>query len=198
MSNLNKSDPAFDRLKLKDKAGYYRKTWVDYIRTWFILKSKKIKHGKGIIIRPKVDILLTENALLELGNYCVIDSYCYIHLTKPEPHVIFEDFVGLGRGTIIACKKHIKVGAYTQIGPFCQFNDQDHSFNKKDLIMNQLAVIKPIIIGRDCWIGSGCKILRGVTIGDGSVIGAGSVVTKNIPSYEIWSGVPAKFIKKRI
>ena len=36
-----------------------------------------------------------------------------------------------------------------------------------------------------------------VTIGDGVVIGAGAVVTKNIPPYEVWGGVPAKFICKR-
>jgi len=189
---------AMERLKLKDRAGSYHVTWVGRLRSWYKLRSKNIKHGKGIIIRPRVDIVLTDNALLEIGNYCVIDSYSYILLTKPEPHVIFEDFVGIGRGTIIACKKLVKIGAYTQIGPFCQFNDQDHSYGRDTLIMNQPAVIKPIIVGKDCWFGSGCRVLKGVTIGDGSVIGAGSVVTTDIPSYEIWAGVPARFIKKRV
>ena len=31
----------------------------------------------------------------------------------------------------------------------------------------------------------------------GSIIAAGSVVTKDIPSCEIWGGVPAKKIKNR-
>ena len=53
-------------------------------------------------------------------------------------------------------------------------------------------------IGSDCWIGVGSTILKGVNIGDGSVIAAGSIVTKSIPSFEIWGGNPAKFIKKRI
>ena len=35
-----------------------------------------------------------------------------------------------------------------------------------------------------------------VTIGNHAVIAAGSVVTKDIPSGELWGGVPAKFIKK--
>lgn len=52
-------------------------------------------------------------------------------------------------------------------------------------------------VGNDVWIGSDVKILEGLTIGDGSVIAAGSVVTKNIPPYEIWGGVPAKKIKNR-
>ena len=34
-------------------------------------------------------------------------------------------------------------------------------------------------------------------IGDGAVVAAGAVVTKDIPSYEVWGGIPAKFIRKR-
>jgi len=188
----------FKRLKLKDRAGSYRRNWLDYFRTYYQLRSKHIKHGKGIIIRPKVDIVMTDNAVFEIGNYCVINSYAYITLTKPEPHLILEDFVGVGRGTVIACKKFVKIGAYTQLGPFCQINDHDHSFSREDLMMNQKAIIKPVIIGKDCWFGSGCRILRGITIGDGSVITAGSLITRDVPPYEVWGGVPAKFIKPRV
>ena len=39
-------------------------------------------------------------------------------------------------------------------------------------------------------------ILPGVTIGDGCTIGAGSVVVKDIPSYSVAVGNPAKVIRK--
>ena len=40
--------------------------------------------------------------------------------------------------------------------------------------------------------------MSGVTIGRGAVVAAGAVVTKDIPPYEVWGGVPAKKIKDRV
>lgn len=59
------------------------------------------------------------------------------------------------------------------------------------------ADFKPISIGHHCWIGTGATVLQGINIGDGAIVAAGAVVTKDIPSYEVWGGVPAKFIRKR-
>jgi UDP-2-acetamido-3-amino-2,3-dideoxy-glucuronate N-acetyltransferase len=53
-------------------------------------------------------------------------------------------------------------------------------------------------IGNYVFIGAHTIITKSVSIGDFSIIAAGSVVTKDIPECEIWGGVPAKFIKKRI
>lgn len=49
-------------------------------------------------------------------------------------------------------------------------------------------------LGNNIQIGENAIILPGVSIGDNCVVGAGAVVTKNIPSGEVWAGVPAKYI----
>lgn len=54
-----------------------------------------------------------------------------------------------------------------------------------------------IVIGNDVWIGYEAVIMAGVTIGDGAIIGARAVVTKDVPSYTVAGGIPAKPIKKR-
>ena len=47
-------------------------------------------------------------------------------------------------------------------------------------------------------IGMGSTILDGAHIGEGAIVAAGALVLKNtqIGPYEVWGGVPAKFIKK--
>ena len=50
-------------------------------------------------------------------------------------------------------------------------------------------------IGNNVHIGLNALIIQPVTIGDDVIIGAGAVVTKDIPSGEVWGGVPARFIK---
>ncbi|MGL6153839.1 MAG: CatB-related O-acetyltransferase [Cetobacterium sp.] len=56
---------------------------------------------------------------------------------------------------------------------------------------------KETIIENDVWIGNNVIIFAGIKIGSGSIIAAGSIVTKDIPDYEIWGGVPAKKIRDR-
>ena len=47
-------------------------------------------------------------------------------------------------------------------------------------------------------IGMGSTVLDGAHIGEGAIVAAGALVLKNtqIGPYEVWGGVPAKFIKK--
>lgn len=56
----------------------------------------------------------------------------------------------------------------------------------------------PVFIGDYVWVATRATILKGVSIGTGAVVGAESLVTKDIESWMIVGGNPAKVIKKRI
>ena len=62
--------------------------------------------------------------------------------------------------------------------------------------IQHLHTAKPITIMDNVWVGVNAIILPGVSIGEGSVIGAGSVVSKDINSYTVVAGVPAKQIRQ--
>ena len=53
-----------------------------------------------------------------------------------------------------------------------------------------------VCIQDNVWIGAGCVVLPGVTIHEGAVVAAGAVVTKSIPVFELWGGVPAKCLRR--
>lgn len=104
------------------------------------------------------------------------------------------------------------VGKFNSISWGVTIGPGEHDYTKTtnhSFLYNDYSKIKPLnyrgydryikecIIGNDVWIGCNVTVLRGVKIGNGAVIGANSVVTKDIPSYAIAVGSPAKIIKYR-
>jgi len=56
--------------------------------------------------------------------------------------------------------------------------------------------IAPTKIKSKSWIGARAIILRGVTIGEGAIVAAGSVVTRDVASWTVVGGNPARLIKE--
>ena len=59
-------------------------------------------------------------------------------------------------------------------------------------------VHRPIVIQDDAWLGAGVIVLPSVTIGRGAVVGAGAVVTRDVSSFTVVAGVPARPVKRLV
>jgi len=73
------------------------------------------------------------------------------------------------------------------IGPNATFTNDLIPRSKNSNYFQQKTIVK-----RGASIGANATILCGLIIGDFALIGAGSVVTKDVPSYTVWVGNPAK------
>lgn len=99
---------------------------------------------------------------------------------------------------------HAANGYKLMIGNGCQISSNVRIFTQTaiaDADFSQKPVpskFGDVKIGNYCWIGANVLINPGVTIGENAVVGANSVVSKDIPAGEIWGGVPAKLIRKKL
>ena len=59
------------------------------------------------------------------------------------------------------------------------------------------CTVAPVSLGRHAIVGSGAVILPGVEIGEGVSVGALSLVTRSLPEWGIYSGIPARRLKDR-
>ncbi len=111
---------------------------------------------------------------------------------------IINESVSIGAGSFIYGSGGVEIGRDSLLADHVRVMAGSHKYKDvSKLIRLQGACLKKTTIGRDVWLSSSTIVLGGVTVGDGAVVGAGAVVSKDIPSYSIAVGVPAKVIGKR-
>jgi UDP-2-acetamido-3-amino-2,3-dideoxy-glucuronate N-acetyltransferase len=62
-------------------------------------------------------------------------------------------------------------------------------------VKGRQVVFRKTLVKKGASIGTNSTIVGGVTIGDYAVVGAGAVVTKDVPSFSVVAGNPARILK---
>lgn len=150
-------------------------------------------------------VFIGENACLDacylkseirLGNEVRIGRSSVLRAGIGE--IIIHEGAAVNRFVYLDGNGGIEIGKNSLLGNKAELISGNHIFDDpKTPIKLQGTKLGRVTIGEDVWLSTHVIVLPGVTIGDGSVIGAGSVVTKDIPSYSVAAGVPAKIIRKR-
>lgn len=142
------------------------------------LRPERITIGAHVRIDALVKIEGGEGVIL--GDHVHISSFC--HINNGGGRVTIGNHSGCASGVVVAGgqpdlhRLHISAA---EMPEHCH------------------VVRSHTVIGEYVVIFSRAVILPGVRIGDGAVVAAGAVVTKDVPSFEFWGGVPARKIGER-
>ena len=151
---------------------------------------------RRILILP-----LQRRMLQSCGKHVLIEKGCRISYRN----VSIKDNSTIAEGCVLMSEKaYIHIGRNCMLAPRVALITGDHRIDIKGKPMRQVTEKEKlpqndqdIIIEDDVWIGYGAILLKGVHIGRGSVLGAGSVVTKDLPPYSIYTGIPAERLRPR-
>ncbi|MFZ4115168.1 MAG: acetyltransferase [Chthoniobacterales bacterium] len=121
-------------------------------------------------------------------------------ITLIHPNATIARNVVIGKGSVIMAGAVIEPD--TKVGDFCLLNT--HSMLSHDCIMNNFSSLGPkVAVAGHCNIGAytainiGSTIINKIDIGLHTVICAGSCVVKDIPSFKVAVGYPARVIRGR-
>jgi len=141
--------------------------WLNGFRRW-LLRRYGATVGLHVHIYPSVKIQYPWQ--LEIGDYSAVGDG--VRLYNLGPLII-------GKRATISQMAHLCGGS--------------HDYQSPEMKLLRL----PITIEDDSWICADAFIGPGVRIGIGSVVGARAVVTKDVASWSIVAGNPAREIGKR-
>jgi acetyltransferase-like isoleucine patch superfamily enzyme len=114
-----------------------------------------------------------------IGSNCNICDHCFI-----------ENGVTMGNNVTVKCGVHIWTGVTIEddvhIGPSVAFTNDRHPRSKHSFELGKISIRK------GASIGANSTILAGIEIGEYAMAGIGSVITKNVKSYALVYGNPAK------
>jgi acetyltransferase-like isoleucine patch superfamily enzyme len=153
------------------------------------------KIGSNVVIEEGVRVFHPEQIEIDdnvyIGHDTILKGY-YRNIMRIGSHT------WIGQRCFLHSAGGIQIGRAVGIGPGVYILTSVHMEQElqKPVICSDLKMSE-VIIEDGCDIGVNSTILPGITIGEGSIVGAGSIVTKNIPSYCVVAGNPAKILRKR-
>lgn len=109
-------------------------------------------------------------------------------------NLVCEDAVGIGPGAVIYNPLPIRLGSHCVISQEAYLCGATHDFEVPGFPM----VSSPITVGRYAWICARAVVGPGVTVAEGAVLGLASVTVKNLDSWTVYAGAPARPLRKRI
>lgn len=157
------------------------------------------KLGNEVLISDKASIY--NPGKITIGNKVRIDDFCV--LSAGDGGIAIGDYVHIAVYSLLIGAGRITLqdfsGISSRVSVYSSNDDYSGSFLTNPTVPEKFKDVKvaDVTIEKHVIIGSGSVVLPGVVIGRGAAIGALSLVTKSCEEFKVYSGAPAKVIKKR-
>ena len=174
------------------KEKFKRVCGIDNPIHWSVVFGMDVKVGENVVIDAGCQI--GDNVFI--GHNTVIRSNVKIGDDSIIGHlVMIESNTVIGHDTTIQSQCHITknavIGNHIFFGPTATMINTHRISHGRDYVPEILTTT----IKDWARIGTGSICMPGVTISENAHLAAGAVATKDVPENEIWSGVPAKYLK---
>jgi len=142
---------------------------------------------------------------LNLGTNVWVGPYSDIVVIRKSDYSSVEGYLSIGNRVVIGSGVNIRAAGGSIVIGNNALLAQNVSLIAANHVLDRYAPYRDlpwdpqrtgVVLEENVWVGAGTIILPGCTVGRNSVVAAGSVVTKNVPSNQLWAGVPARFIKE--
>jgi putative colanic acid biosynthesis acetyltransferase WcaF len=104
------------------------------------------------------------------------------------------DWSAIGEHALIYNLGPIRVGSMVTISQRAHLCAGTHDYTDPSMPLQKL----PITLGDQVWICADAFVGPGITIAEGALVGARAVAVKDVDSWQIVAGNPARPIKKRV
>lgn len=150
-----------------------------------VSRKCSIYSGGGIALGDNVRIddfcLLVGTITIE--DYVHIGAFSGLHASK-EGHIIFRAFSGISSNVHIYASSDRFDGEFITARPGLPDDCTDD-------------VCTEVVLGRYAQIGTGSVVLPVGSLGEGAAVGAMSLVNKPLAPWNVYAGIPCKFLKTR-
>lgn len=152
--------------------------------------------GKNVLISRFARFYGIEN--IQIGSNVRIDDFCIL-----SGNIKIGNFIHISAYSALFGNAGIEIEDFSGVSPRCTLYSATDDFSG-DFLIGPMVDLKyrnviegKILIKKYCQLGSNCVVFPGVTINDGVAVGAMSLVNKDLESWKIYKGVPAKYFKER-
>ena len=162
---------------------------------WWLRLLRPLLHpaGRGSRIwrHARADVFPWHRFVLEADAQ--IEDFAVVNNGAGDVRIGEGSRVGVGSVVV----GPVDIGRYVFLGQHVSIQGLIHGYEDVTQDPNlQPLMLRPVKVGDYTHLGTNSTIMAGVTIGERCQIGAGSVVTKDIPSYTVAVGNPARVVKR--